>query len=102
MRKISRRAYLREIHQIVLLSAIRGEHQRKTVFGAHGGISPTLTDVHQVEFIQKGVEATESNLAMNLLWGDPSASIQRSSKSLRVVYSVSGFLISFSQISIWR
>eukprot|EP01013_Petalomonas_cantuscygni_P037682 TRINITY_DN68550_c0_g1_i1.p1 TRINITY_DN68550_c0_g1~~TRINITY_DN68550_c0_g1_i1.p1 ORF type:complete len:807 (-),score=42.27 TRINITY_DN68550_c0_g1_i1:569-2989(-) len=46
------------------------------IFCAHGGLSPHLTDVAQIDGLPRPAEVPESGLACDLVWADPDGALQ--------------------------
>jgi len=43
----------------------------KKIFCVHGGISPKLTDIREINTIKKGTKIPDSGLLCDLMWSDP-------------------------------
>ena len=56
-----------DVFELLPVAAIVNNH----ILSLHGGISPKLTDVSEINEIDRRVEPKFSDLLMDLLWADP-------------------------------
>ncbi|OMJ19694.1 Serine/threonine-protein phosphatase PP-Z1 [Smittium culicis] len=45
------------------------------IFCVHGGLSPSLANLNQLNIIQRPIDTNSNNLLIDLLWSDPSSTI---------------------------
>ncbi|KAI0982822.1 hypothetical protein GJ496_011522 [Pomphorhynchus laevis] len=55
----------------------------KSIFCVHGGLSPSLTNIQEIQSIQRPINIEDSNIITDLLWSDPSEYKQGYCKSKR-------------------
>lgn len=53
--------------ELLPVAAVVNNH----ILSVHGGISPKLTDVSEINDLDRRVEPGHSDLLMDLLWADP-------------------------------
>ncbi|KAH0792952.1 Ser/Thr protein phosphatase [Histomonas meleagridis] len=56
-----------------------------TIFCVHGGLSPSISDLSEVEAIEKPIPDLSCSIASDLLWSDPAESDKLFEKSTRGV-----------------
>jgi hypothetical protein len=49
--------------------------RRLQIFGAHGGISPLTSSLHQVNIIRRSIPGYDNAIVYDLMWSDPSGDV---------------------------